>query len=473
MGMMGSGGWDYYGGPSPFAAGVDAFSKTFLNAFTQMKNLGIQEDYKKMQEKLMQEQIDKQDRENALAAKFTERMKPTYNPFYEAQNTPDGPQGPMTTYGQQALAGFMQQQGIPPTVQMGGNAPDQGPIVDMPNPALREAQAAAIAQMRQMGGVKTPAKPIGMDEMMAYLPPKEAMAAMTALSVANARENPFVDIIKGGKYTPESVKKAFATGDYGLLELTDKATEQEKLSDRGGFVRAQIAQGINDPAQIEENWNKRQIKLAEGKRQIIINNPTPAKPEKPGKYDAEVIKGIIRGLPKAYVDARDQQVSIDRIDKMQSLIASGVGGKKGQIMSAIAPYVEAAGYKDKNLSDAQLYEVLAKTIGGSMRQQMVGPGQVSNYENQLLQKVSGGGQVAAGAAAELLDFYKKAAEAHITSYNESLDAVKEYSPATAKLYKKVGSGGAPAGPTVMERRKTKDGKVLEKLSDGTIREANK
>ena len=101
-----------------------------------------------------------------------------------------------------------------------------------------------------------------------------------------------------------------------------------------------------------------------------------------GKLDSEAIKGLIKTMPTAKQEATAAADSQTRIDKMLTLLEGGAGGKAGQLSAVLAPYAEATGLKSKFLSDAKLYETLAKTIGGSMRVAIVGPGPVSNYENQ-------------------------------------------------------------------------------------------
>ena len=163
-----------------------------------------------------------------------------------------------------------------------------------------------------------------------------------------------------------------------------------------------------------------------------------------GKLDFESGKALVKGLPKLKEEAMGANGSIERIDTMLNLVKGGVGGKKGQILSALAPYAEMIGVNTKSMNDAQTYEIMAKTIGGSMRMQIVGPGPVSNYENQLLQKISGGGSAATPAATELLSYYRKMAKEKVDDYNGSVDAVSEFSPATRKIYRPIGQGATPA-----------------------------
>ena len=72
-----------------------------------------------------------------------------------------------------------------------------------------------------------------------------------------------------------------------------------------------------------------------------------------------------------------------------------------------------------------------------MRMEIIGPGQVSDYENRLMAAVSGGGGTATEAAKELLQYYRGIAEGNIKDYNDSASAVGEVSPAAKKSYRQI------------------------------------
>jgi hypothetical protein len=161
------------------------------------------------------------------------------------------------------------------------------------------------------------------------------------------------------------------------------------------------------------------------------------------KLGGKVLESIIKDLPKLKTEADEAKTNMDRIDKMTELLDKGLGGKTGQIKAWLAPYAESMGINSQSLNDAQTYELLATTLGGSMRVAVVGPGPVSEYEQKLLQKVNAGGNAAAGAARELLKFYKDSAIKKIGNYNNSIDAMGDV-PEVSKVYKKIGLSNKPA-----------------------------
>lgn len=176
-----------------------------------------------------------------------------------------------------------------------------------------------------------------------------------------------------------------------------------------------------------------------GKEEQVSTGPNPGTTVNVGtdKANIEVIKSVIKELPDLKKGANDALVNLDRIDRMNALLDKGLGGKTGQVKAWLAPYAESLGINVKSLDDAQTYELLAKTLGGSMRMQIIGPGSVSDYEQKLLGSISAGGNAATGAARELLKFYRKSAIDKINSYNDSVDSLGTDAPATARVYKKI------------------------------------
>lgn len=190
--------------------------------------------------------------------------------------------------------------------------------------------------------------------------------------------------------------------------------------------------------------------------------------DKPNKLDEASVKTLLRTMPKLKEDAISANSAMDRIDTMLGLLDKGAGGRSGQLKAAIGPYAEMFGIKTQGLTDAQLYETLSKTIGGSLRMQIVGPGPVSNYENQLLQRVSGGGATGVAAAKELLAYYKSQGETKINDYNDSVTQVAEYSPATAKIYKPVSRKGPQPKAATQPAAATSGGKLVPDGKGGYV-----
>jgi len=157
------------------------------------------------------------------------------------------------------------------------------------------------------------------------------------------------------------------------------------------------------------------------------------------KTDPIVVREAVKDLPKLRKDANMAAASKSRLDQMISLMDKGsAGGLKGNLLTTVAGVFDVPA-----TSEADLFKKLASAGAGQLRSTVIGPGQVSNYEQKLLQSVSGGGSGARTAVRELLLFYKQEADRTIGNYNEAVDSAATVAPHVSKAFKKVG-GAAPA-----------------------------
>lgn len=106
-----------------------------------------------------------------------------------------------------------------------------------------------------------------------------------------------------------------------------------------------------------------------------------------------------------------------------------------------------AGINIKSLSDAQTFQLLTRAIVGPMRLDIVGPGPVSEWEQKLMQQISGGGGAAKDAAIELLSAWRRKAEDKIESYNSTLQGLTDIYPQASKIYKPIGGEKAKSTET--------------------------
>lgn len=156
--------------------------------------------------------------------------------------------------------------------------------------------------------------------------------------------------------------------------------------------------------------------------------------------DKELWKTTMRELPKLKKEAVTQATNIQRIDKAFEFIKegkSGVTGKGGQIKAFIAPYAEMLGVDSRGLNDAQTFQLLTRVIVGPMRLDIIGPGPVSEWEQKLMQQLSGGGGAGKSAALELLNTYKRMAESKVDSYNTTLEGAVSMNKTVGTIYKPI------------------------------------
>jgi hypothetical protein len=170
------------------------------------------------------------------------------------------------------------------------------------------------------------------------------------------------------------------------------------------------------------------------------NRPVPIRPASEPKEPG--IESLIRGrdveLRKLRSDANPQKTTIPSINKLLNLIEKeGVTGKGGQVKAFIAPYAEAIGASSDELENAQTFQLLSRLLAGPMRLDIVGSGPVSNYEQQLLKELSGGGGTAKGAAKELLTYYKGIAHRKVSDYNSAAEDSISLSPRFKDIYKPI------------------------------------
>lgn len=140
--------------------------------------------------------------------------------------------------------------------------------------------------------------------------------------------------------------------------------------------------------------------------------------------DRQIILNTAKELPKLKADAALQGNQVQLIDKALALTSNGVTGKAGELKSWMAPWAEAMGIKDKKLSDAQLFTALTRVIVGPMRLDIVGPGPVTEYEQDLIKQVSGAGATLE-AARELLNAWRSRAIAKVENYNNTVKGVMQ------------------------------------------------
>lgn len=154
--------------------------------------------------------------------------------------------------------------------------------------------------------------------------------------------------------------------------------------------------------------------------------------------EKQLVLNAAKQLPELRKTASTAVTGLGNISRMEQMInTSNVTGKGGQFKAFIAPYAEAIGVDSKSLSDAQAFQLLARVAVGPQRLQLIGPGAVTEYEQQLLNKLSGGGGATKEAALELMNYYKNMNVNSINEYNETLSGISSISPNSSVLYKPI------------------------------------
>ncbi len=165
--------------------------------------------------------------------------------------------------------------------------------------------------------------------------------------------------------------------------------------------------------------------------------------------DKDLYKPLINNLPKTKDEAVQANIRVEKYKQLYSMAEKGAGGLISGLKGMMAPVAEAMGVDQKTvteMSESQVFQLMARAAVGSQRLMLVGSGQVSNYEQQLMQRLSGGSiKVAREAAKELFKFYIKESEGIVGAYNTQIDSISEKFPDVKKMYGYVGKGGIAQG----------------------------
>lgn len=297
-------------------------------------------------------------------------------------------------------------------------------------------------------------------------------------------------------------------GQYGNFFLTNKAENKpmlenpmnvnpdytEQLKPSEPIVQSPIQEGdktAEKRAYIEFLLKKR-VDPAKIKAEVELRYPEAKKYEpttqaealefekkKAGFKEKDITtqmadREFIKQMPKAKQVAMDSNEALGKMAKMKALLDSGVGGSGARAKAWAAPILDMLGKNSKGLDDASLYDSLSQAIAGSLRMQTVGGGQITEYEQKLLQKVSGGGRMAPEAAKELVDYYMKQGMTRIEEYNAMADDFDEIVPKRKGTYRKINpqtekaEATIPQGAVLIPNKQTKDGKPAYRLPDGTV-----
>lgn len=181
--------------------------------------------------------------------------------------------------------------------------------------------------------------------------------------------------------------------------------------------------------------------------------------------DKDIIMPQVRQLPKLKQAAQDASINAAKYDNLSKILAKGnAGGIAGGLKAVLAPVAESMGMDVTNLSEAQAFQLMARAGAGGMRLALIGPGQVSNYEQDLIQKLSGGSwKVSRAAAQDLFKFYAAQSRQTVKSYNQTIDDLSQTEPRISKIYPKIkdSAGILPKSNQPQPLQGTRKGNMVE------------
>ncbi len=178
---------------------------------------------------------------------------------------------------------------------------------------------------------------------------------------------------------------------------------------------------------------------------IQSNKVAAAEAARAGRGDIterDIVGPVLKALPKKKTEAETADRRIGQYEKLSKMAEAGAGGLVPGLKGILSPIAEALGMDVKTMSEAQAYQLMARAGVGSMRLMLVGSGQVSNYEQDLMQRLSGGSIKTSREAAKLLfDYYATESRLVVSQYNKTVDDLSSDYPEVKKAYGYVGKKG--------------------------------
>jgi hypothetical protein len=143
------------------------------------------------------------------------------------------------------------------------------------------------------------------------------------------------------------------------------------------------------------------------------------KPKKMSYADQVLVKQKYSELGGYQKKALESAPKIQQLNSMIDAVENGnVGGLEGGAKAMLAPFAAAIGLDPNGtFADAQAFKLKARAYVAGMRLQLIGPGPMSDPEQKLLDRLSGGNTlVARRAAAELFTLYRDLVSSDIKTY---------------------------------------------------------
>ncbi len=193
--------------------------------------------------------------------------------------------------------------------------------------------------------------------------------------------------------------------------------------------------------------------------------------------ESGLVEQGIKDIKETKKDVLMSRAAIDRIDQALNIVekqGDKVAGVQGQIRRALAPFAKTIGMDVQAATDAQLLDSLLTAGAGSLRSQVVGPGPVTNFEQEILQKVSGGKMSYADGIKAVLEEARNQHAGNIDRYNEQIDTIsgiKGYENIRGvfqpiRYQKRQSTAAAPAAPAQKDYSKMTDEELVEFIRNG-------
>ena len=312
---------------------------------------------------------------------------------------------------------------------------------DVPDPTQMITERTPKPDEQYYGEAFEAVKPISMKHALPFLMAKRGAVKERETEERKRSENPLVPFeINGTK------------GTAALSNVTPLMINKANLEEKA-LQREQTAYDREQQREVQKQIAADNIATKRLIAEVARGNQSP--------YDKQIVTKTLTELPKLKKAAIEGQNSLKQTKRALELIEKGVTGKGGQLKAFLAPYAEMIGMPNDNLNDAQAFQLFARAIIGPMRLEMIGPGPVSEWEQQLMQKLSGGGGAAKPAAKELIGYYRQVAQGKVDNYNQTLEGITQIAPVIGKVYQPIKTETVGASQPVQQPTSTPRFKILK------------
>ena len=312
---------------------------------------------------------------------------------------------------------------------------------DVPDPTQMITERTPKPDEQYYGEAFEAVKPISMKHALPFLMAKWGAVKERETEERKRSENPLVPFeINGTK------------GTAALSNVTPLMINKANLEEKA-LQREQTAYDREQQREVQKQIAADNIATKRLIAEVARGNQSP--------YDKQIVTKTLTELPKLKKAAIEGQNFLKQTKRALELIEKGVTGKGGQLKAFLAPYAEMIGMPNDNLNDAQAFQLFARAIIGPMRLEMIGPGPVSEWEQQLMQKLSGGGGAAKPAAKELIGYYRQLAQGKVDNYNQTLEGITQIAPVIGKVYQPFKTETVGASQPVQQPTSTPRFKILK------------
>lgn len=354
MGMMGYGGWQYYGGASPAATGVQSFADNFMKAYSLFKGLNLKEKEEARQAELQGAALEKAQRENENAKKGQEWLEQNLRPKVIMPPAAAVDVNPST---QPQAPGMPNLTGTPADALMGpsigqarfGLMPGQGPPQAPPMAPPQAGPLEANVQRPQV-------TPEMLTQYVTQFGTPEQKAALTgSLISARSKEATLENALEKQTMQNKSYYDVAMAKQQGMLDAINLKggwggfNKSNSGENKDNKLLATILQGQASNLQSEISNIERAIEGARPKDRAALQERRTALQEQ-----LDGVRGSITNLAgevKPGVAPKNKDKAPEKFDPESYLSAAKDAVSKGADKGAVKARLKKQGYTDKQLAE--------------------------------------------------------------------------------------------------------------------------